>query len=141
MASVEQVKKYLAYWFQAGKPIICPWDDRPILPKKIIIGDRYSSEFEMLFTRLLTPECRDCYLRETNQSMGDLLSGRWDMWDCARCQMPIPLDRVGLITGCPCADLNGWPNLDLPMPRCPNNVRAQLTFIHQRLQERLQYLA
>lgn len=141
MANVEQVKKYLAYWFQAGKPIIRHRDNRPILPRTIIVGDQYSSEFETLFTQLISPECRDDYLQGTDQSMADLLSPRWDIADCARCNMPIPLDTVGLITGCPCGDLHGWPNLDLPMPRCPHNVRAQLTLIHQRLQNHLRYFA
>lgn len=136
MASADQVKKYLAYWFQVGKPLICPRGDRRILPRTIVVGDRYAKEFEECWQQLTAPECRDCYLEGTNQTLGELLSPRWEIFNCVRCAMPIPIDELGLQTGCPCFDLHSWPNLDAPIPHCPYNVRAQLTLIHQRLRDR-----
>lgn len=137
MASVEQVKKYLAYWFQVGKPLIDPRGQVSLLPRTIVVGDRYTSEFESFFQQIQQPRYRDCYLEGTEQTLGDLFSSRWEIADCARCAMPIPLDELGLVVGCPCADLHGWPNVNVPMPHCPHNVRHQLEFIHRRLQQRL----
>ncbi len=137
MASVEQLKKYLAYWFQVGKPLISPRGNQRILPRTIVVGDRYSPEFDAYFQDILTADYRDSHLEGTTQTIGELLSDRWELLPCARCSMPIPLDSLGLAIGCPCADLNAWPNVELPLPHCPNNVRAQLTLIHQRLQQRL----
>ena len=137
MASSEQIKKYLAYWFQVGKPMILPRSNREILPDPVVLGDRYSPEFRACYAELLKPENRDAYLQGTDQTIGNLLSSRWEIVSCARCAMPIALDEIGLITGCPCSDLDAWPNTTLPTPRCPKNVRAHLTLIHERLQSRL----
>lgn len=138
MATVHQVKQYLAYWFQVGKPLIAPHENRRLLPSTITVGERYTTEFNEFFTELLSPRYRDSYLEGTTQTLQELLSARWSLSACARCAMLVPLDNVGLKIGCPCTDLEEWPNLDLPLPHCPNNVRAQLTVIHQRLQERLE---
>ncbi|AFY38556.1 hypothetical protein Lepto7376_2266 [[Leptolyngbya] sp. PCC 7376] len=137
MASTDQVKKYLAYWFQVGKPLISPHNDQRILPHTIVVGDRYSSEFESCFQEILSPRYRDSYLEGTEQTLGELLTSRWELLSCSRCSMPIPTDELGLKMGCPCADLNAWPNVELPLPHCPSNVRSQLTLIHQRLRQRL----
>ncbi|OKH18409.1 hypothetical protein [[Limnothrix rosea] IAM M-220] len=137
MASVDQLKKYLAYWFQVGKPLISPRDNRRILPRTIVVGDRYSPEFDAYFQDVLTPHHHDSYLEGSTQTIGELLSNRWELLACSRCSMPIPIDNLGLTIGCPCADLSAWPNVELPLPHCPNNVRAQLNLIHQRLRQRL----
>ena len=137
MASTEQVKRYLAYWFQVGKPLISPHDGQRILPDTILAGDRYSSEFESCFQTLLSSPYQDSHLEGTVHTLKELLSSRWEMMSCSRCSMPIPIDEMGLITGCSCADLPAWPNTELPQPRCPKTVQEQLKFIHQRLQKRL----
>ena len=137
MASIEQVKRYLAYWFQAGKPLISPRHNQRILPQSILAGDHYSPEFESCFRTLLLPPYRDSYLEGTVQTLNELLSSRWELIDCSRCSMPIPIDELGLVTGCSCADLPAWPNTEIPQPRCPNTVQEQLKFIHERLKRHL----
>ena len=137
MANVQQVKQYLAYWFQVGKPLIVPQENRQLLPSTITAGENYTSEFNAFFDELLSPRHDDSYLEGSPYTLKELLSSRWSLSPCARCTMPIPVDNIGLNTGCPCADLEEWPNLDLPLPHCPNNVREQLTVIHQRLHKRL----
>lgn len=134
MASMDRVKQYLAHWFQVGKPVICPQGDRQILPQTILEGNHYSPEFESCWQELQTH--RDCYLQGTTQTLQDLLSDRWEIEDCPRCTMPMPFDALGLKTGCPCADLAGWPNIAVPMPHCPRYARDRLSAIHKRLRAR-----
>ncbi len=134
MATVNQVKQYLAYWFQVGKPVICPKGDRQILPMTVLEGNQYSPDFEACWQDLNAN--RDCYLQGTTQTIADLLSERWDIADCPRCAMPMPFDAVGLKNGCPCADLADWPNVNIPVPHCPHYARDQLSAIHKRLRSR-----
>jgi hypothetical protein len=46
MASENQVKKYIAYWFQLGKKVLIRNGSEALLPKSVIVGDLYSPEFE-----------------------------------------------------------------------------------------------
>lgn len=140
MATPEQVKKYLAYWFQVGKPVICPKGDRRILPQEVVIGDRYTQEFEQYWQELLQPQNRDCYLVGTDQTIAALLSSRWTIDACSRCAMPIPVDELGITVGCPCFDLESWPNNEIPLPRAPVDVRNHLSLIRERLRSCLNHL-
>jgi hypothetical protein len=134
MATIAQVKQYLADWFQVGKPVICPLGDRLILPKIILEGNAYSAEFEACWQKLQVN--RDCYLQGTQQTIAELLSDRWEISDCPRCAMPMAFDVVGLKNGCPCTDLADWPNIGLPKPHCPYSARQQLAKIQKRLRDR-----
>ena len=136
MASSEQVKKYLAYWFQLGKPLIFN-DGEALLPKPVVAGSRYSAEFEACWQRILITEGNGCYLDGTDQTIAELLSEQWDLTSCARCGMPVPIVNVGMqSSACPCFDLPNWPNLDLPLPRLPVETQTQLEQIRDRLKQR-----
>ncbi len=132
MASEQQVKQYLAYWFQLGKKILIR-NQQAMLPQPVIVGDRYSQEFEDCWQHiLLNPE--DCYLEATEQSIAQLLTPAWEVAGCARCAMPVPVQSVGIPSlFCPCNDLPTWPNTEIPAPRSPVNAQAQLTNIRDQL--------
>ena len=136
MASPEEVRKYLAYWFQLGKHLKFDQGET-LLPNPVIAGNRYSAEFEACWQRVLAVEGKSCYLDGTDQTIAELLSGRWDLASCARCGMPVPLVNVGIQSApCPCFDLPTWPNLDLPLPRLPIESQQQLEQIRARLSQR-----
>jgi hypothetical protein len=134
MATSSQVKQYLAYWFQLGKKAIVQNSDQLLLPNPVIRGDRYSHEFEDCWQLMLSPESGDCHLEGTSQTIKQLLSSEWELSDCPRCEMPVPLREIGLPpAGCPCSDLPTWPNLELPLPRSPVNTQQHLNDIRRRL--------
>lgn len=133
MASQQQVKQYLAYWFQLGKKIL-PRNGEALLPQPVIEGDRYSAQFERIWQLVLTPEHRDSYLEGTNQTIGQLLTSGWDISDCPRCSMPVPTIDLGIQSSlCPCNDLPSWPNNELPKPRDPVDSQGKLRSICQKL--------
>lgn len=134
MASQEQVRQYLAYWFQLGKRLVVE-NHEMILPDPVIQGDRYSAEFEACWQRILDSKHKDFYLEGTHQTIAELLSPCWDVLPCVRCEMPVPMMCVGFPSdpSCPCFDLPSWPNLDLPRPRSPVNSHTQLNQIRERL--------
>lgn len=134
MASASQVKQYLAYWLQLGKKVLIRNGDAVLQPQPVIIGDRYSQEFERCWQTILSPESGECYLDGTEQTIAQLLTSEWELFVCSRCTMPIPLRVVGMPPErCPCFDLPGWPDLDTPLPRSPVNTQAQLQSIRDRL--------
>lgn len=139
MASPSQVKQYLAYWFQLGKRAIVHNGQTTLLPDPVICGNAYSREFEACWQFLQSPESGDCYLEGTSQTIAQLLSSEWEIADCPRCEMPIPLRDIGLPpSSCPCSDLPGWPNRELPLPRLPVNTQRHLSEIRRRLLEEKQ---
>lgn len=132
MASPEQVKQYLAYWFQLGKPLIA--GDNRVLPQPVIQGNSYSSEFEDCWQQIMRNGGRKYHLDGTLQSVEELLSPRWEITSCARCEMPVPTMSLGIQPAdCPCIDLPTWPNLELPRPRSPVDSNNQLNRIRDRL--------
>lgn len=134
MASPEQVRQYLAYWFQLGKPVWVKGGQAKLLPQPVISGDRYSPEFEACWQQLLSPTSGDCYLEATHQTIHELLSPAWEINPCVRCAMPVPIASVGMPSlNCPCIDLPLWPNTELPQPRLPISSQAQLSQIRDRL--------
>ena len=80
MASLDDVKKYLAHWFQLGKGVLNEQDDAVYLPESIIQGDRYSDDFEQCWQTIVQANHEALYLRGTDQSLADLLSPR--LGDC-----------------------------------------------------------
>ncbi len=135
MASPKAVKEYLAYWFQLGKPIIIARQNKAILPRQVIMGDRYSLEFERCWDLITNPATGDCYVSGTSQTIQELLSSKWDISNCARCTMPVPILDLGLqeSSDCVCNDMENWPNNKIPSPRQPINNMEKLTNIHRRL--------
>ncbi len=132
MATEQDVRKYLAYWFQAGKGITSPQGDCD-RPEPVFSGDRYSDAFEALWQTALASK-DTCYLDGTDQTVADLLSETWDIKSCARCEMPVPAATVGIgAPTCPCNDLPTWPNFDLPQPRSPISSTDHLNRLRDRL--------
>lgn len=136
MASEQQVRQYLAYWFQLGKPVLVHGGQEALLPRPVIRGNRYSDEFEACWERLQSPEAGDCYLEGTNYTIAELLTPAWEINPCSRCSMPVPIRSVGIQPlECPCIDIPDWPNTELPKPRSPINSQALLLKIRNRLRE------
>lgn len=134
MASKEDVKRYLAYWFQLGKRVVIDNGAATLQPREVIKDDRYSDEFEKCWQRITSPDTGDCYLEGTHETIAELLTPTWDVSPCARCNMPIPVKNVGMPPlACPCFDLTSWPNSELPPPRCPIDTQEQLKMIRDRL--------
>jgi hypothetical protein len=134
MASTDQVKQYLAYWFQLGKKVVMANGDRKLLPETVIEGDRYSDQFEDCWHQILSPNSGDCYVEGTDETIAELLTSEWDIILCCRCVMPIPLRTHGMPpNSCPCVDLPNWPNPELPQPRSPISTKAHLSSIRYRI--------
>jgi hypothetical protein len=142
MASFDQVKRYLAYWFQLGKPLVLNNGQETLLPRPVLQNNRYSPEFEACWNRLLELHGNNCYLEGTSQSISELMSSQWEIEPCARCAMPVPMFSLGTQSlECPCNDLQTWPNNELPQPRSPIDSHAQLNQIRDRLLNRSQLSA
>jgi hypothetical protein len=136
MAESTDVKRYLAHWFQLGKKIFLHNGREALLPARLFTGDRYSIEFENCWQKVTDPASGDCYLEGTEQTIQDLLSPRWEVYPCARCELPVPVTVAGQVNlTCPCIDLPNWPNSDLPSPHLPANNGQHLERIRRRLQE------
>lgn len=134
MASIQDVKKYLAYWFQLGKKVVFNKGAGTLQPQQVIQGDRYSDEFEECWQKITSPEASDCYLEGTQETIAELLKPVWEITTCGRCTMPVPKKQIGMPPElCPCNDLSNWPNTELPPPRSPVNTQAQLRAIRDRL--------
>ena len=134
MASRNQIKTYIAYWFQLGKKVIIRNGQKAILPQIVLSGDSYSQEFEKCWQQILSVESGDCYLQGTNQTIEELLSSEWDISSCARCSMLIPCHVKGMPPeNCPCFDLPNWPNTEIPSPRSPICSKSYLLRMCERL--------
>ena len=139
MASSIQVKNYLAYWLQLGKPIVKADGQIVCQPKTVIQGDHFSREFEDCWTEIMNREGADYYLKGTDQSIAELLSPGWEMASCARCSMIVPTPEVVINSfSCPCHDFADWPNEEVPQPRLPINSQDRLSQIKQRMVSKAQ---
>lgn len=133
MASEAQVKRYIAHWFQLGRRILLPKHQEKLFPSRIFRGTTYSSEFENCWQYIFTVDA-DCYLEGAEQTIQQLLSPEWELVECARCRMPLPVDISGGTSPvCSCTDLSSWPNTRLPSPRSAIDEQIHLTRIRQRL--------
>jgi len=136
MANNENIKRYLAYWFQLGKRVVIGNGVATLLPQFVYKGDRYSQEFEDCWQRITSPESGDCYLEGTNETIAQLLTSVWEIIPCGRCNMPVPMKKLGISPEtCPCHNLLSWPNTELPAPRSAVNNQEQLKGIRDRLLE------
>lgn len=137
MASEQQVKQYLAYWFQLGKKVVIGGGQEALLPHSVIQGDRYSPEFEACWQRILETGANQSYLESTHQTIAELLTDAWELNPCARCSMPVPVHSVGMpSSSCPCVDLPNWPDTEMPQPRAPMNNQVLLMRIRDRLRQK-----
>lgn len=135
IANAEWVKGYLAYWFQLGKKVVSRDGQQVLLPQPIWERNRYSSEFERCWQKILASDQQDFYLEGMEQSLQELLSPRWEIVSCARCEMPVPIKKLGAQSlTCPCYDLPDWPNTELPQPRSPIDSQVHLDRLRDRLQ-------
>ena len=136
MASTEQVKQYLAHWFQLGKGVVCPKRQERIYPQVIFKEHHYSTEFEECWQKIIYTDA-DCYLEGTDQTIQQLLSPAWELIDCPRCHLPIPITMTGVPSPiCICFDLSNWPNDKLPSPRMPTNSANHLRCLLERLRDK-----
>lgn len=134
MASEEQVKFYLAYWFQLGKRVVLSSEGVAVIPQPVFTFNKYSATFENYWKQLIAPENRDSYLEGTMETIDELLSSQWDISPCARCNMPVAIMDLGIGLGdCPCHDLMGWPNQELPTPRSAIDPRKHIKEIQERI--------
>jgi len=136
MASEQMVRQYLAYWFQLGKGVVVNGGQKVLLPKPVFQGNHYSSSFEQCWQQIQPDQTVDAYLEGTSQTIAELLSPGWDIVSCARCTMPIPMKNIGAENlECPCFDIEGWPNTELPQPRSAVNSADVLSGIRARLNQ------
>jgi hypothetical protein len=131
MATHQELRHYLAHWFQLGKPLILKGVPHIITPT--LNTDRPSEEFEQLWEEILqAPHLASLEGSET--TLGELLSGNWEIMDCARCEMPIPLKNSGTLTNhCICQDMETWPNSDTLAPHNPIDDHDRLQQLRHRL--------
>jgi hypothetical protein len=133
MANEQDVKTYLAYWFQLGRKIIVGNESVNLLPQPVLQGDRYSDEFEDCWQKICR-QAGECHLEGTDETIAELLTPEWEMEPCGRCEMPVPVRSVGMpALSCPCNTLPNWPNSELPSPRSPISSQEQLQLIRDRL--------
>lgn len=138
MASPNDVKNYLAHWFQLGKKLVASDNQTTYHPQSVIQGDRFSPEFEQLWHQLETTNSSDYYLEGTDETIATLLSPAWEITNCSRCSMPVPIPEVQVnAIICPCNDLPDWPNEELPQPRLPINNSKRLAALKDRIQSNL----
>ncbi|MBE9052579.1 hypothetical protein IQ243_19555 [Nostocales cyanobacterium LEGE 11386] len=134
MATKQEVRRYLAYWFQLGKKVVTSNGQASFLPQPVLNGDRYSEEFEECWQKIISQTTGDCYLEGTYETISELLTPVWEMSPCGRCEMPVPVRSLGMpALLCPCNNLPDWPNTELPAPRCPISTQEQLIAIRERL--------
>jgi hypothetical protein len=137
MATEQDVKRYLAYWFQLGRQVIAGNGRAYLLPQPVLKGDRYSEEFEECWQKIRS-HVGDCHLEGTDETIAELLSPAWEMLPCGRCDMPVPMRNLGMpALSCPCNTLPNWPNTELPSPRSPVSTEEQLKLIRDRLWKNL----
>jgi hypothetical protein len=136
MASEQQVRQYLAYWFQLGRRVLIRNGQDFLQPRPVIAGDRYSQEFEDCWKQILSLESGDCHLEGTEETIAHLLTPAWEINPCGRCSMPVPVRIVGMPPNtCPCFDLPTWPDTEAPQPRDPVSSQTLLLQIRDRLKK------
>jgi hypothetical protein len=137
MASLLEVKQYLAHWFQLGRKVYVNNGDLAVLPTKIFSNTNYSTEFDRCWNLILADRSGDCYLEDTTQTIDELLTPKWDLVNCARCSMLVPLRVAGIPPeNCPCVNLPHWPNHELPLPISQVVLHSKLASIQERLVDR-----
>ncbi|PZU99924.1 MAG: hypothetical protein DCE90_01135 [Pseudanabaena sp.] len=140
MASRTLVKNYLAQWMQMGKTVRLSPQGEEVHIYKIIQGERYSPLFNQLWDEISTTKAKEAYLSGTDQSIGELLSNKWEIIACARCNLLVPSIDMGprVPVCCPCDDLPNHPNLDSVAPHVPITLVSQIDNLCDRLAQKSQ---
>lgn len=134
MANTNEVKEYLACWFQLNKRVISNNGSQVLLPSPVFGDNGYSQEFENCWKLIISPDSGEWYLETTEQTISQLLQAPWEITSCARCSMPVAILNAGVSSHiCPCHDLGNWPNTELPAPHIPVNSQERLQQICDRL--------
>jgi hypothetical protein len=135
MALPTEVKTYLSYWFQLGRGLRMPPQARLVKPPAVLADGRYSTEFEAIWQELMQPSiAAQSYLEGSEQTIAQLLDPSWDIQDCARCSLPVPIKVAGLpAESCPCDDMRQLPDLSVMPPRAPIDSQAMLRRLCERL--------
>jgi CHAD domain-containing protein len=138
MASHTLVKNYLAQWMQMGKTVSLSTEGEEVSIWKILQDEKYSSLFNEFWDEISTTKAHTAYLTGTDQTIGDLLSNRWEIIACARCNLLLPSIDMGprVPVCCPCDDLPNHPNLDLVMPHLPVKLLSHLDDLCDRLAQK-----
>jgi len=136
MASQEQIRSFLAHWFQLGKPVVLAGDRDECLPCPVYYKNGYSQSFEECWQRIMESRGEGCYLKGTTQTVAEMMTSGWEVTPCARCEMPVAVPTLGTMKfPCPCHDLHTWPNYDVPTPRMAVDDGHHLGEIHRRLDD------
>jgi hypothetical protein len=69
MASEQEVRQYLAYWFQLGKKVLIRNGQESLLPQPVIQGDRYSQAFEDCWQQILAMNLATLTWREQKKQL------------------------------------------------------------------------
>jgi hypothetical protein len=136
MAPQQLIRNYLAYWFHLGKSVIIRNGEMVCRPVPVMRGSAYSPEFEQCWAEIMVTEGRNCYLAGTTETLDQLMSNAWEIVECARCQMPVPIPTVAHATHlCPCNDLPLWPNAEIPSPHLPIDNQVHLSRLRSSLDQ------
>ena len=136
MSNYDAVKKYFAQWLQMGKKVFIQSQNKLVGVKCVVRGESYTNEFEQLWAEISDPRSGDVYLDGTDESIQELLSPKWEVVSCVRCEMPIPIGMGPQAAQiCPCNDLGCYPNLEAIAPREPVITAKHLSSIMSRLKQ------
>ncbi len=135
--TIAAVKAFVAQWLQLGKQLELPGRSRPAALAETVAGEQYTEAFEGLWHSILHVELGNVYLSGTDVKIADLLSGKWDLHECARCGLPVPLPPLGQAQAgpCVCADLDTWPNAETVPPHPPIASSVYLQDLRRRLEQ------
>jgi hypothetical protein len=138
MASRTLVKNYVAQWMQMGKAVSLSTQGEQVRIYKILQGEKYSPSFNQLWDEISTTKAQEAYLSGTDQTVSDLLSNKWEIVACARCNLLVPSIDIGprFPVCCPCSDLPTHPNLDLVAPHRPVTLASHLDDLCDRLSQK-----
>lgn len=138
MATRTLVKNYLAQWMQMGKSVSLSNQGEDIHIYKILQGEKYSPLFNKLWDEIIAHRSDEAHLSGTGQTISDLLSNKWDIIACARCNLLVPCVDMGprAPVCCPCDDLPNHPNLDSVLPHIPVTLAENMDELCDRLETR-----
>lgn len=138
MASRTLVKNYLAQWMQMGKTVTLSPRGEEVHIYKIIQGEKYSALFNQLWDEISTTKAQEAYLSGTDQSIEELLSNKWEIIACARCNLLVPSVDMGprAPVCCPCDDIPNHPNLDSVSPHIPVTLVSHIEDLCDRLAQK-----
>lgn len=136
MATEEEVKSYLAYWFQVGKNVEIGTNREKKNVNKIfsLSSNEYSQEFNSLWEKIVE-EADTSFLEDTSFSIKKLLSSEIEIVACSVCNAIVASGIFFTNNSCICSNIPLWPNLDIPQPKKLLDSNCALLKIVQKLME------